>query len=71
MKWWCVVINTHPNIIDNHFHLVEKRTAAFHEIILRVLLPQVSLLKDTIYLTVKERKKSTKRKKENIIIYLY
>jgi len=40
MKWWCVVINTHPNIIDNHFHLVKKRTASFHEIIMRVLQTQ-------------------------------
>lgn len=71
MKWLCVVINTNPNIIDNHFHLVEKRTAAFHEIILRALQTQGKTIERHNMLTVKERKKSNKRKRNKILLYIY
>lgn len=71
MKWLCVVINTNPNIIDNHFHLVEKRTAAFHEIILRALQTQGKTIERHNMLTVKERKKSNKRKKEIKYYYIF
>ena len=64
-----MIILNPQNRQGNHFPLVEKRTASFHEIAHAWAYTTGDAIERHNMLTVKERKKSTKRKKENIIIY--